>query len=187
MTNSSVAQSGNPPQTYSIKEFQLIVRDAPAICRRRKGWWRTKMSRRTSTAPSKPITASMLYDLIQCPHRVSMDLFADPAGRDPVSPFLQLLWEKGQQYEREVIEGLQLRFTDLREGSEAEREAWTLEAMRRGDSLIYGGRISEDDLLGEPDLLRLENTPICPSLQKLVYCRICGGRSTRQVSDRPRC
>jgi DNA repair protein RadC len=31
MTNSSLAQSGNPPQTYSIKEFQLIVRDAPAI------------------------------------------------------------------------------------------------------------------------------------------------------------
>ena len=31
MTNSSLAQSGNSPQTYSIKEFQLIVRDAPAI------------------------------------------------------------------------------------------------------------------------------------------------------------
>ena len=25
-----------------------------------------------------PITASMLYDLVTCPHRVTMDLFADP-------------------------------------------------------------------------------------------------------------
>ena len=31
MTKSSLAQSGRRPQTYSIKEFQLIVRDAPAI------------------------------------------------------------------------------------------------------------------------------------------------------------
>ncbi len=29
-----------------------------------------------------PITASMLYDLVSCPHRVSKDLFADPADRD---------------------------------------------------------------------------------------------------------
>jgi len=33
-----------------------------------------------------PITASMLYDLIACPHRLSMDLFADPGDRDEISP-----------------------------------------------------------------------------------------------------
>jgi hypothetical protein len=44
---------------------------------------------------STPITAAMLYDLVQCPHRVTMDLFADPAFRDKVSPFVQLLWDKG--------------------------------------------------------------------------------------------
>jgi predicted RecB family nuclease len=37
-----------------------------------------------------------------------------------------------------------------------EREAQTLEAMRRGEPLIYGGRISVDDLLGIPDILRKE-------------------------------
>ena len=29
-----------------------------------------------------PVTASMLYDLVSCPHRVTMDLFADPAQRE---------------------------------------------------------------------------------------------------------
>jgi hypothetical protein len=31
MSNAILSQSGHPAQTYSIKEFQLIVRDAPAI------------------------------------------------------------------------------------------------------------------------------------------------------------
>ena len=44
---------------------------------------------------STPITASMLYDLVACPHRVTMDLFANPSERDAVSPFVQLLWERG--------------------------------------------------------------------------------------------
>ena len=28
------------------------------------------------------ITGSMLYDLVNCPHRVTMDLFAKPSERD---------------------------------------------------------------------------------------------------------
>ena len=31
---------------------------------------------------TKPVTAAMLYDLVACPHRVSMDLYADPAECD---------------------------------------------------------------------------------------------------------
>ena len=41
----------------------------------------------------QPITAPMLYDLMQCPHRPYMDLFANLARRDKTSPFLKLLWE----------------------------------------------------------------------------------------------
>jgi hypothetical protein len=100
------------------------------------------------------ITASMLYDLVQCPHRVTMDLFEDFSKRDPINPFVQLLWEKGTAFEQEVIEGLQVPFGNLRPFSDKEREQLTTEAMSRGDTLIYGGRISADDLLGEPDLLR---------------------------------
>jgi predicted RecB family nuclease len=104
-----------------------------------------------------PITAAMLYDLVECPHRVTMDLFGDPADRDPISPFVQLLWERGSLYEKEVIAGLKLPFTDLSRYAEDEKERETYAAMKRGDPLIYGGRIRADDLLGTPDLLRREN------------------------------
>jgi hypothetical protein len=34
-----------------------------------------------------PVTASMLYDLVACPHRVTMDLYSDPGQRDEPNPF----------------------------------------------------------------------------------------------------
>jgi len=57
-------------------------------------------------------------------------------------------------FEREVIQGLQIPFTDLSGFSGQAKEVATQEAMARGDELIYQGRIAADDLLGEPDLLR---------------------------------
>ena len=48
----------------------------------------------------EPITASMLYSLVSCPHRVR-DLFDDPARRDPVNPFVELLWDRGSAVERD--------------------------------------------------------------------------------------
>lgn len=105
---------------------------------------------------STPITASMLYDLVNCPHRVSMDLFADPAERDRVSPFVQLLWERGAAHEDSVIAGLGQQFLDLSAYGGEEKEHRTRDAMSRGEPLIYGGRISASDLLGDPDLLRKE-------------------------------
>ncbi|GAG10308.1 unnamed protein product, partial [marine sediment metagenome] len=83
-----------------------------------------------------------------------MDLFEDSSKRDPINPFVQLLWEKGDAFEQEVIEGLQVPFVNLRPFSDQEREQLTKEAISRGDNLIYGGRISADELLGDPDLLR---------------------------------
>ncbi|VVM08393.1 hypothetical protein MAMC_02103 [Methylacidimicrobium cyclopophantes] len=105
-----------------------------------------------------PITASLLYDLIQCPHRPWMDLFGDPAKRDPESAFVRLLWEKGTLFENEVRSRLTLPPLDLSGYSDAERERRTLEAMERGSHLLYSGRLSWGDLLGEPDLLRREGS-----------------------------
>jgi predicted RecB family nuclease len=105
--------------------------------------------------PTK-ITAALLYDLIQCPHRPTMDLFGDPAKRDEISPFVRLLWEKGTAYEHEVMDGLQIPFLDLSRYALEEKELKTLEAMQRGEPLIYSARVSADDLLGDPDLLRRE-------------------------------
>ncbi|MFW6101934.1 MAG: TM0106 family RecB-like putative nuclease [Bacteroidota bacterium] len=100
------------------------------------------------------ITASMLYDHIQCPHRVTMDQFADPQKKDPVSPFVELLWKRGVQYEKEVIDGLQIPYSDLSSYSSEERQQKTTELMNQGTELIYAGRIQADNLLGDPDLLK---------------------------------
>lgn len=104
-----------------------------------------------------PVTASMLYDLLACPHRLTMDLYGDVSRRDEPNPFVQLLWEKGSLFEKDVISNLRIPFLDLSHYSEDEKERLTTDAMRRGESLIYSGRIREGDLLGVPDLLRKED------------------------------
>jgi len=110
----------------------------------------------------QPITASLLYDLVQCPKRVELDLFGDPSERDAVSPFVEMLWRRGTLYEDEVIAEGGLPVLDLSGIEAEERERLTLEAMQRGEPLIYSGRISADDLLGVPDLLRREGAGYVP-------------------------
>jgi len=108
------------------------------------------------------ITASMLYDHTQCPYRVYADLYEDPSKRDPISPFVKLLWERGNLYEEEVIEALKVPFTDLGGLPGDERERRTQQAMDRGDPLIYQGRIRAGNLLGDPDLLRKQGDGYVP-------------------------
>ena len=113
---------------------------------------------RGGAAMTAPVTAAMLYDLVACSHRVTMDLFASPSERDEPNPFVALLWERGSLYEQEVIAGLDVPFLDLSTYAGDEKERLTLEAMRRGEPLIYGGRFQAGGLLGDPDLLRKEGT-----------------------------
>jgi predicted RecB family nuclease len=108
------------------------------------------------------VTASVLYDLVQCPQRVALDAFGNAADRDQINSFVRLLWERGSLFERETIAKLRLPFLDLSKASDADRERLTLEAMARGEPLIYGGRISAEDLLGMPDLLRKETGGYVP-------------------------
>ena len=96
----------------------------------------------------------MLYSYTTCPHRVLLDLFGDPALRDEVSPFVELLWERGHRFEEETIRALELPFLNLRGIPRDEREEATLQALHDGVDLIYGGRITHERLVGEPDLLR---------------------------------
>lgn len=103
-----------------------------------------------------PITASMLYDYTRCPTRVALDLFEDRSKRDPINPFVQMLWDRGHLYENEVVSALNIEHVSFRGLASAEREALTEKAMREKAPLILGGRIRSDDLLGDPDLLRLE-------------------------------
>lgn len=104
----------------------------------------------------------MLYDLLECPHRVTMDLCGVKSERDPISPFVQLLWERGDLYEKEVIDRLKLPYLDLSDYRGSEKERLTREAIARKEPLIYAGRISAGDLLGEPDLIRFEENGYVP-------------------------
>lgn len=108
------------------------------------------------------ITASLLYDLVQCPKRVELDLFGKDADRDEVSAFVAMLWQRGTLYEHDVMDGGGLEALDLSQMGSDEQERLTLEAMQRGEPLIYSGRISADDLLGVPDILRFEGTGYVP-------------------------
>jgi hypothetical protein len=76
----------------------------------------------------------MVYDLVTCPHRITMDLSGDPARRNAPNPFVRMLWERGSLYEREVIAGLAIPFIDLSSYPAQEKERLTLDALRRGES-----------------------------------------------------
>ncbi len=100
------------------------------------------------------ITAKDLYNYTKCLHRVYLDANGDPNAKGEVSRFAQLLWELGLQTERDYLESLEERsVTDL---SMYEPEtAWdkTLEAMSRGDGLIYQSCLVHGRFRGRPDLL----------------------------------
>jgi predicted RecB family nuclease len=108
------------------------------------------------------ITASILYDLVQCPKRVELDFFGNAAERDEVSPFVRMLWQRGTLYEQDVISSGDLVVLDLSKAEANKKEQLTIDAMKRGEPLIYSGRISSDDLVGVPDLLRLEGNGYAP-------------------------
>jgi len=100
------------------------------------------------------LSANMLYNYVKCPHRLTLDLFGDYSKRDPISSFVKLLWEKGTDFEKQVIENLQIPFLDLHSYSGIKKEKRTKEAIDNGVELIYSGRIGAGNLIGEPDLLR---------------------------------
>jgi uncharacterized protein len=108
------------------------------------------------------ITASILYDLVECPQRVALDAFGDISQRDEINPFIRLLWKRGTLFEKETIATLRLPFVDFSNATEANREQLTLDAMTRGEPLIYGGCIKAGDLFGMPDLLRKESGGYIP-------------------------
>lgn len=104
------------------------------------------------------LTAAALYDVVQCSNRLALDHFGDRSQRDTVSPFVRMLWERGTEYERDVVARLkgEREVVDLSCFTGDEKERRTQVAMLNRAPLIYSGRIRVADLLGEPDLLRLE-------------------------------
>lgn len=100
------------------------------------------------------ITASLLHDYIQCPHRVWRDIYGPQEEKSKeTNPLVKLLWEKGVRRENEVVASF-TEFTDLREGTLEERLEKTTLAMAGGDPLIYQGVLRHGNLLGIPDFLK---------------------------------
>ena len=101
------------------------------------------------------ITASKLYDYTQCPHRVWRDIYGPKEEKiKETNPFVQLLCDKGVCYEKKVISEIG-KYLDLSKGSLDERFTKTIEAMKDGESLIYQGVLTKDNLSGIPDLLKI--------------------------------
>lgn len=97
------------------------------------------------------ISASQLYDHAACPHRVHLDVHGEPSQRDQVSEFVQMLWEQGNAHEKSLVSGMQV--LDLSGLPDRIRETRTRLAMDAGVPLIYSGRLTHADMVGEPDLL----------------------------------
>lgn len=98
------------------------------------------------------ISATETFNVVQCPHRVALDRFGNPADRDEPNAFVEMLWEQGIDHEAAIIESLGVT-ADMRAVPPNEREAATADAMKRGEAMIYQGRICHGDLVGQPDLL----------------------------------
>ena len=103
------------------------------------------------------ISATQIYDFVQCPHRVTLDVYGYPGERDEPNAFVELLWKQGVDHEAAMLTQIGA-VTNLRTVEDAtDRVRATMEAMARQEPLIYGGRLVAEDMVGEPDLLELRN------------------------------
>lgn len=120
----------------------------------------------------KYLTASQIRDHDICPERLWKDTHLPEEEHGLTNSFIQLLWEKGIQFESKVIVELG-DYEDLSEGDLYVRARRTIDAMKNGVRLIYKGvliaepkiekstgdsgaeveLIKEPGLLSEPDLL----------------------------------
>ncbi len=100
------------------------------------------------------ITPSKLYNYLQCAHRVWRDANGpkDEKSLD-TNPFIEMLWNRGVQYEKEVLEGWKDAL-DLSQGTYAERFRNTIQAMKDGVPLIYQGLLEFKNTRGIPDFLK---------------------------------
>ncbi len=101
------------------------------------------------------VTASKLYNYLQCSHRVWRDAHGpqDEKSLDP-NPFVEMLWNRGVQYEKQTLQGWE-NALDLSQGSYSERFNKTINAMKDGIPLIYQGLLEYKNLRGIPDFLKL--------------------------------
>ena len=100
------------------------------------------------------LTASKLYNYLQCPHRVWRDVYGPQQEKIlETNPFVQLLWDKGVQHEKNALARMG-EMVDLGSGDQQTRIENTRQALADGTSLLYQPVIVHENLLGIPDFLR---------------------------------
>ncbi len=105
----------------------------------------------------RPITGSMLHDLVLCERRLHHDLHTDSELRDPVGDFVKMLWAGGLEHERAVLDALPGRTVDLRDVDAVARESATLDALAGSADRILGAALRHGDRLGLPDLIERDD------------------------------
>lgn len=105
-------------------------------------------------AAERPVTGTMLRDVVLCERRAWHDLHTDRRLSDEVGAFVRMLWAEGVRHEAEVLGHLEGRIADLREVDAGGRREATLAAIAdaRNDHVL-GAEVAHARLLGRPDVL----------------------------------
>ena len=103
------------------------------------------------------LTGQDVYRYFQCPHWPYWERFGNPKDRQPLSDSEERDLADGLSDEGSVIQAHLGKPVSVGGGSVEEREARTLDLMKRGAALIVGGRYADGDWAAAPTgLLRAE-------------------------------
>ena len=109
------------------------------------------------------VTPTLLYDYLQCPHKVWRDVHGPKAEYvDEENPFLRLLWDGGVLHEAKIMASFAFDYVDCSSGTEVERVNKTNAALSRRAEYIYQGILDDGDLFGIPDLLHFDGAEYYP-------------------------
>ncbi|MFA5029899.1 MAG: TM0106 family RecB-like putative nuclease [Patescibacteria group bacterium] len=107
----------------------------------------------------KRIVATDFYNYTKCKYLVYLEKNGDQKSKDRVSDFVKMLWYRGIQHEKEIIEKIakdkNKNFAEVDKNKKANQETFeqTLELMKRGVDYIYQGVLISDNYIGRPDLM----------------------------------
>lgn len=113
-------------------------------------WWDSKKAPRIS--PSQIARASI------CPHSWYLDCHGPQEEAAEPDAGLQLLMERGEEYEASIVKKIRgLKTPKYPKGNYSAGALATVNLMRTGAPWIYQGVLRDGNILGFPDLLRLQN------------------------------
>jgi predicted RecB family nuclease len=99
------------------------------------------------------ILAHHLYDFAECEHRIALDASLERARQTPPDEAMELLFEHGRRFEREVVAPLGYSTVAVEDGDWAAAAEQTLALMRAGVDGIDQGALLDGGRLARPDLL----------------------------------